>query len=1763
MPSGISVADLFAALDLDSTGFDSKLAAAKVGLVTAAQDMALPIGNINQLLKTLSKELGPTVAKEGMVQLTAAGKTAEESVRSLLTTITQLKQVEAESAAAAKQWASDRDAAGREDSARADHALAQKKAVNDEIAKFEADLASAEKAQIVAREADEKALNDSVVAFYRQQTDAAKAASQARQNDIAQLRQNATALTQLGIGIIAAFAPLDAVVFGSSKAFADFDAELTHSLSIMGNVSDSLRNQISAAAVELSQKFAFSAKDIAKAVYDIGSAGYNAEQSLSILPVVTKFAAAAFTDLETATKLLTSSQAAMGLRTDDAATSLANMTRIGDVLVKADTLAAGTSKQFAEALYNVGSTARQLKVPLETTVAALAVFARQGITGAEAGTQLGIVLRDLSQKAITHADAWKKLNVDVYDSAGNFNNLGSIIKQLNDHFEGLSAEQVRYDLIQSGVQQRSMRFILTMLGMGDAIGQFETTLKGAAGTMDTIAGKNLDTFNKQLELLKNSVTALGIEIGGSLVGELNKLIGAGGPVSTLVQSLTQGLHDMDPAVKAIGADLALVGVAGGAATGAFALVAGQALRMAADIKTLGGSIESMNALLGIAGMGGGAAVGLIGLMGISLVAAIVAATKQWDDYKGHLDEVYQKQKAFYDLKPKLPDNPTNSPQTPWVPAAGFSAADGAQVGQGYAGLKVIIEGVTGAQAKLGATTKEWSVAEQQALDNAQKRFQANKFNLDAIDKDFAAVKEAFAAGIIDQATYNADYVGYVKARKAALAEETSSTKAAFAEQNAEFKEQAAAVNEAVKTQERYTKELKTFGVEIQENKVRAWTDAITDLKKGVDDNKVSQESYNTALAKFHDLISFSKEDMDKIAAAAVVLDAQVKKATDKKNWDDMRNGIGPVGEAMALLAKASVATAQGQLSARNETIEVTRAFKELGLKSSGQLADFAKNATADFEIIRASGTAAPNDINRAWVKVAEAQMDAGKKFSAAQMFIIAEVEEASKSASNRVLDLARSVSRELTHLVDSMAQTFVTGLASLFDNSANNKINDQIKQLTADADAHTAAFKQAQVDASNAIIQINDDLAKSLADINAKSQKALADETSSYNKFVSDTNAKIQSVVTTHQAAMAKEVQAVQAGLRKAEDEYQSFVNDAADKLQQLVRAHSDAQRQIREDASKSLRDQTTDYSRFVEDTNDAIRKAQIAGDAQQVADLQKSLQRRTEDYNTFRSDLAQKEAEDLAANQAQQAQEVADLNKSIVAKKKALDDAQAAAAQQIADITKQHADAQAQELKDLEVSLQERTAAYDQFKLQNASDLAAAVKDAQDKAAAAVQATKDQLAQQKAAYDAYMADYKAKLADLEAQHKSVFDKIADMFKSMLQGFAQELGKFVASTIFKGLLTSLRDKLVSTFDLGGLIPGTNKSPVQVPTDIPPGGNVDLSKLPGSTPSTPSTPSTGSGGSGGLGPLSGGALSAIGIGVDIAAGITQGIQMARLINLTGEMEVTSRGELNQLISIQGTLNTYFPNILHLVDIWAAILVTNDILRLIGQFGGGGGGSDSGDPTSLAQQIADAINNSPTNRSDSTLADINAQNYASENATQAYNNSIPVTQANTTATYDLSRSVGSVVQQIQGLFPQGPDTSLPDGRVQPDVYGVTSQSPGASRTDQLFLGSDIERERQRQIQNLAPTAPAGAFMQGAPIGTQYTGFGNGGLANGNGEGRTGFDTLSSTFQYTNYARPMSSQTPGQNLNVTINVPNPDGDLVAAGFIDSVEKRGVRLR
>jgi TP901 family phage tail tape measure protein len=311
--------------------------------------------------------------------------------------------------------------------------------------------------------------------------------------------------------------PIVAAAGLSIKAFSDFEDQMTKSTSIMGNLSSSTIQAMEEQAKALSGEGVQSADELAEAYFFLASAGLNAEQAIGALPIAQKFATAGAFDMATATDLLTDAQSALGLTVKDTTQNMENMTRMSDVLVKANTLANATVEQFSTALTSkAGAALKAYNKDVEEGVAVLAAMADQGIKAELAGNSLDRIMRLLAKSHLDNVDAHKQLGFSVFNSAGEMRNMADIVENLETVLAGMNDEQKVAALDMLGFEARVQAAILPLIGISGNIRNYEQELRKAGKTTEEVANKQMKSLAAQTKMAWNQIKTMGIEIGQEL-----------------------------------------------------------------------------------------------------------------------------------------------------------------------------------------------------------------------------------------------------------------------------------------------------------------------------------------------------------------------------------------------------------------------------------------------------------------------------------------------------------------------------------------------------------------------------------------------------------------------------------------------------------------------------------------------------------------------------------------------------------------------------------------------------------------------------------------------------------------------------------------------------------------------------------------------------------------------------------------------------------------------------------------------------------------------------------------------------------------------------------------------------------------------------------------------------------------------------------------------------------------------------------------------
>nr|DAR09804.1 MAG TPA: minor tail protein [Caudoviricetes sp.] len=233
-------------------------------------------------------------------------------------------------------------------------------------------------------------------------------------------------------GIMKAASAVQDFAVGAVDTYKNFEQSMANTAGIAGATGADFE-KLSNAAKSAGKATSFTASEAADALGYMALAGWNVSKSTAALTPVLKLAEATQGDLATTSDLVTDSMSAMGVEFESLQPYL-------DTVVKTNNKANTTAAQLMEAFIGVGGAAKAAGLDYKATATALGIMANNGLKGAEAGTALNSILVRMTSKD-TALNAYKKLGVSIYDTAGNTRDFGDILKDTNKAMANMTEEE--------------------------------------------------------------------------------------------------------------------------------------------------------------------------------------------------------------------------------------------------------------------------------------------------------------------------------------------------------------------------------------------------------------------------------------------------------------------------------------------------------------------------------------------------------------------------------------------------------------------------------------------------------------------------------------------------------------------------------------------------------------------------------------------------------------------------------------------------------------------------------------------------------------------------------------------------------------------------------------------------------------------------------------------------------------------------------------------------------------------------------------------------------------------------------------------------------------------------------------------------------------------------------------------------------------------------------------------------------------------------
>lgn len=273
-------------------------------------------------------------------------------------------------------------------------------------------------------------------------------------------------------------------------------------------------------AQQMGATTAFSATEASEALNYMALAGYDASQSMEMLPNVLSMAAAGNMDLARASDMLTDTSSALGLTMEQTA-DLTNQMAVASS--KSNT----SVEQLGDAMLALGATGKSMKGGTVEIATALGILADNGTKGAEGGTRLRNILLSLGTPTDKAAEALEALGVSAYDSEGNMRPLQDTIGDLNKAMDGMTTQE-KNDIINTIFNKTDIADVNYLLGVSSE--RWETLsadIKDSSGAAETMANVQLDNLNGDITLFQSALEGVQIAISDGITPNMREFVQLG------------------------------------------------------------------------------------------------------------------------------------------------------------------------------------------------------------------------------------------------------------------------------------------------------------------------------------------------------------------------------------------------------------------------------------------------------------------------------------------------------------------------------------------------------------------------------------------------------------------------------------------------------------------------------------------------------------------------------------------------------------------------------------------------------------------------------------------------------------------------------------------------------------------------------------------------------------------------------------------------------------------------------------------------------------------------------------------------------------------------------------------------------------------------------------------------------------------------------------------------------------------------------------
>lgn len=284
----------------------------------------------------------------------------------------------------------------------------------------------------------------------------------------------------------------------------DFEAGMSQVKATSGATAEEME-RLTAEAMRVGESTKFSAGEAAEGLNYMAMAGWKSEDMLAGLEGMANLAAAANTDLGTASDIVTDTLTAMGYAAGDSA-------KLADVMAAASSNANTNVELMGYTFKYAAPVAGALGYSMEDLAVATGLMANAGIKGEQAGTTLRAGLTNLVSPASTAAAAMEQYGISVKNSDGTVKPLSETMEMLRQKLGQLpEAEQAAAASAIFG--KEAMSGWLSVINSSDEdFAKLSSAIYNSEGAAKQMAATMQDNLKGDIEELGGAIDTLSINV---------------------------------------------------------------------------------------------------------------------------------------------------------------------------------------------------------------------------------------------------------------------------------------------------------------------------------------------------------------------------------------------------------------------------------------------------------------------------------------------------------------------------------------------------------------------------------------------------------------------------------------------------------------------------------------------------------------------------------------------------------------------------------------------------------------------------------------------------------------------------------------------------------------------------------------------------------------------------------------------------------------------------------------------------------------------------------------------------------------------------------------------------------------------------------------------------------------------------------------------------------------------------------------------------